>query len=138
MPLETISSEKAKAYAKKHYLANREKRLAQQTLWRASLTGEAKVRHRAKDCDAARRRAYGITPQQFKTRLEDQGFKCAVCSSDVPGGKGTWKVDHCHSSGEVRGLLCNGCNVGLGHFKDSPSALRSAASYVENAANNAS
>jgi hypothetical protein len=40
-------------------------------------------------------------------------------------------VDHCHTGGHVRGIICNECNRGLGYFRDSPNALRNAASYLE-------
>ena len=39
-------------------------------------------------------------------------------------------VDHCHTTGEVRGKLCDDCNLGLGRFKDNPSFLTLAASYI--------
>lgn len=40
-------------------------------------------------------------------------------------------VDHCHEKGIVRGLLCNGCNVGLGAFRDSPHILKRAAEFIK-------
>jgi hypothetical protein len=39
-------------------------------------------------------------------------------------------VDHCHKSGQIRGLLCNACNKGLGLFKDSPIILEKAIKYL--------
>lgn len=42
-------------------------------------------------------------------------------------------VDHCHSSGEVRGLLCHNCNRALGLFKDSRENLLNAVEYLEGA-----
>lgn len=39
-------------------------------------------------------------------------------------------VDHCHDSGKVRGVLCNPCNVILGHARDRPDLLESAAKYL--------
>ncbi len=74
---------------------------------------------------------YGLTPQAFADILEAQGGRCAICRSDKPGGKGRFHVDHDHASGLVRGLLCNGCNVGLGHYGDDPARLRAAADYLE-------
>jgi hypothetical protein len=76
---------------------------------------------------------YGITLEQYEERLAAQDAKCAICGACSPGGKGTWHVDHCHSSGEVRGILCHGCNLGLGLFKDNPAALEAAADYLRKA-----
>jgi hypothetical protein len=39
-------------------------------------------------------------------------------------------IDHCHTTGKVRGLLCNGCNTGIGMFKESIPALLKAADYI--------
>jgi hypothetical protein len=74
---------------------------------------------------------YGITLEQFDEMLTSQNGGCAICKTQVPGGRGNFTVDHCHSTGRIRGLLCNSCNVGLGSFKDSPSLLIAAAKYVE-------
>lgn len=74
---------------------------------------------------------YGLTPDQFAAMLADQDGRCAICGADSPGGKGGWHVDHCHDRGHVRGLLCNGCNLMLGHAQDDPARLRAAAEYLE-------
>lgn len=73
---------------------------------------------------------YGLTPDQFATMLADQEGRCAICRADSPGGKGGWHVDHDHQTGTVRGLLCHGCNLGLGNFVDDPGRLRAAADYL--------
>lgn len=83
---------------------------------------------------------YGLTVEQYAWMLYDQGFRCAICFTDDPGTRngGDWHIDHDHtccsgsrSCGEcVRGLLCGGCNRGLGQFKDNPLALQSAINYL--------
>jgi hypothetical protein len=40
-------------------------------------------------------------------------------------------LDHCHKTGKLRGLLCSGCNLGVGIFKDDPALLYAAISYLE-------
>lgn len=77
---------------------------------------------------------YGITIDDYERMLDEQGGRCAICATDVPGSRNkVWSVDHCHTINKVRGLLCAHCNWGLGHFKDDPDRLRAAASYLQNA-----
>jgi hypothetical protein len=78
-----------------------------------------------------RKRKYGITQEQFDDMRSSQNNACAICGSEEPKGVGTFHVDHCHATQIVRGLLCHHCNLGLGHFKDNPAALRTAATYIE-------
>lgn len=62
-------------------------------------------------------------------RIAQDGL-CAICKQPLTQGKHT-HVDHCHQTGRVRGLLCRGCNVGLGNFQDDPALLRAAADYLD-------
>ena len=57
--------------------------------------------------------------------IEDQDGVCAVCRKNPPT-----QVDHDHETGLVRGILCDGCNGGLGHFRDNPDLIRRAIAYV--------
>ena len=88
---------------------------------------------RAKE-EAAKR--YNITVGAVEELHIKQKDCCAICgihSSDIPHKQFTHNplvIDHCHSTGEVRGLLCPTCNSGLGHFKDNPEMLISAAQYI--------
>jgi hypothetical protein len=75
-------------------------------------------------------RTYGLTPQQYDAMLAAQDGKCAACSDALTPGKAT-HVDHCHATGRVRGILCNGCNTALGHAQDDPSRLRALADYLD-------
>ncbi len=78
---------------------------------------------------------FGITQAQYDEILSRQGGGCAICG--VTGGMVRCgkvlrlAVDHCHETGQVRGILCNSCNPGLGNFKDNPVLLRRAAAYLE-------
>ena len=85
---------------------------------------------KVKDKDSKLRRKYGISHNDYLEILEAQNGRCAICGTDVPGGKGAFHVDHCHTSKKIRGLLCHHCNVGLGHFKDNISTLASAILYL--------
>lgn len=74
------------------------------------------------------KRKYGITPDQHATMLSKQNGKCAICGQD--GNGRSLHVDHCHTTGRVRGMLCNTCNVGLGSFNDNPMLLALAIQYL--------
>jgi hypothetical protein len=81
-----------------------------------------------------RARLYGISPSQFRALLETQRGECGICRnalSDNGNDPHGINVDHCHSTGAVRGLLCNRCNPGIGYFRDNVETLRSAIDYLE-------
>lgn len=72
---------------------------------------------------------YGLTEEQYEALLRDQGGVCAICGK-VDGSGRRLSVDHCHTTGQVRGLLCNGCNTSLGGLKDSPENMGGALIYL--------
>ncbi len=82
------------------------------------------------------RSAYGITIDQYADMLESQKFLCGICGLSAkdahPGRSVRLFVDHDHKTKIVRGLLCDGCNRGLGGFKDDPELLKKAAEYLLN------
>jgi hypothetical protein len=57
------------------------------------------------------------------------GAACQVCGSS--GSNRRLSVDHDHTSGKVRGLLCASCNFAIGNMGDDPDKLRAAANYLE-------
>lgn len=59
---------------------------------------------------------YGIDIEQYDAMLKTQNGVCKICSSVNLDGK-RLHVDHCHQTGKVRGLLCNGCNRKLGWYE---------------------
>jgi Recombination endonuclease VII len=75
-------------------------------------------------------RRYGLTWSAYQELLKKQDGKCAICGTGVTVGQNL-AVDHDHKTGEVRGLLCSPCNLGLGAFADDPQRLRKAADYLE-------
>jgi hypothetical protein len=78
-------------------------------------------------------RSYGITIAQYDAMFAAQGGRCAICLSDKPrGSRGRhFAVDHCHSTGKVRGLLCSHCNTVLGKMNDNPDTLLRAVDYLK-------
>jgi len=81
------------------------------------------------------KRTYGISPADYDQMLDAQGGVCLICGDPpkVGGVQAASKlhVDHDHSSGRVRGLLCNHCNRGLGAFRDRPELLEAAIAYLK-------
>ncbi len=80
---------------------------------------------------------FGITLEEYTEMLKAQNYVCAICFQPEtktdrrsPGVICTLSVDHCHTTGEIRGLLCNNCNRCLGLLKDSPIVLQSAIDYL--------
>ena len=74
---------------------------------------------------------YGLSLAEYAVLLKTQDGKCAICGV-TPGERDKRLcVDHDHKTGEIRGLLCNGCNWSLGGFRDSADLLRRAAIYLE-------
>lgn len=62
---------------------------------------------------------YGISLENFNEISTKQNDRCLICDKHKSDNKlGKLFVDHCHKSGKVRGLICDNCNRGLGHFKD--------------------
>ncbi len=108
------------AYRRTWYAANRERAISYSTAWKRA--------NRDRWLDANRKAKYGIPYGTYATMLAAQDGGCAIC-----GGEPTSKalhVDHNHETGVVRGLLCDNCNRGIGHLKESPEILRAAIAYL--------
>lgn len=74
-------------------------------------------------------RKYGISIERYDEMVAAQCGKCLICNL-VPNSH-RLAVDHCHVTGNVRGLLCSQCNAGLGLLRDDPERLRAALRYLE-------
>lgn len=85
---------------------------------------------RCKECCSKKHREYrySLTEEEFTNLLEKQNHQRAICKTDKPQAQG-WCVDHNHSTGEVRGILCTKCNRGLGYFDDNPETLMAAIKF---------
>ena len=97
-------------------------------------------RYRAQNPDKVRdsnyRRRYGITADEYEQKMAAQGGLCNICRhpETVLATNGSVRalcVDHCHSVGIIRDLLCSKCNQGIGMFLDDPILMRAAADYAE-------
>lgn len=108
---------------------NREKSSA----WRAANRDRFLAQMReAYDPDRARdytlRKKYGITLDAYKSMCAERMNRCEICVDEPRDG--ILRVDHCHKTGAIRGLLCDTCNRGIGLLKDDAMTLRSAVSYL--------
>lgn len=84
--------------------------------------------------NAELQRRYGITQQDYETMILKQNYQCAICGTKNPGGKhnnGYFSVDHCHTTGKVRKLLCHNCNTAMGLLGDNVSIIESMIKYLE-------
>lgn len=83
-----------------------------------------------------RLKRYDMTPDDYVSMWQAQDGKCANpgCRADYPLDAPNYRfalqVDHCHESGRVRGLLCPGCNIGLGHLAENPDRISGLIAYL--------
>lgn len=75
-----------------------------------------------------RLKKYGLTPEQFQKMVEEQQGACAICLKKFVEEP---CVDEDHKTKQIRGLLCDDCNVGLGRMKDNIPALLKAVEYLQ-------
>ena len=76
------------------------------------------------------RKKYGITPEIYDQMYADQEGRCKICSRHSTEFKRQLAVDHCHTTGKVRGLLCSNCNTAIGKLNDDPELFARAVSYL--------
>lgn len=90
------------------------------------------VESRAKRAEKARweriKKEYGLSELDVAQMLNKQNFQCVICSINIKNG---YHVDHCHSTGKVRNLLCQKCNQAIGLLQESESLFFKAAEYIK-------
>ncbi|SRR6266478_3293906 len=96
-----------------------------QEVWNAKNIDRIRATHRR----AHRRKSFGVQSHEYVEMYQKQNFVCAICGSEDIGRR--LDIDHDHETGQVRGLLCSNCNIGLGKFKDNPELLRKAIVYLQ-------
>ena len=75
---------------------------------------------------------YGLTKEDYQVLLQKQKYSCLGCGLKHTENKGERLfVDHCHTTGKVRGLLCQGCNFALGVTNDNINILQNLIHYLE-------
>lgn len=89
---------------------------------------ENKPKHR----DWELKRVFGISLDNYNEMLKKQNGVCKICyNPEVSKKSKVLSVDHCHTTGKIRGLLCSNCNLGLGNLKDSIKFLENAINYLK-------
>lgn len=117
-------TEKCKAYRAEY--AKGEKTIARHRAYRATPKGRYLQRIGARKAELKK---FGIEEIDYQRMLRRQNGVCAIC--DGPPDGPSFCVDHCHITGELRGLLCHSCNIGMGRLGDDPNLLRRAVKYLE-------
>jgi hypothetical protein len=77
------------------------------------------------------KKKYGITLNQYNQKLIEQSGNCALCEKNHRDCKNGLVVDHDHSSGKVRDLLCVSCNLLIGNSREKSELLIKAVSYLD-------
>ena len=81
--------------------------------------------------DNAYKNLYGISLEVYNNMFQLQEGKCLGCERHQVDLKKKLVVDHCHTTGAVRGLLCNQCNCALGYAYDNKNTLKNLIKYLE-------
>lgn len=68
--------------------------------------------------------------KKYKNKLLLTNTKCQICQTPFTENTRFIHLDHCHTTNEIRGVLCHNCNIGLGCFKDNPDFLKGAIEYL--------
>ena len=73
---------------------------------------------------------YGLTQIEYDRMYQIQNGSCNICNTHQSQLPKALSVDHCHTTGKIRGLLCQDCNLALGRFKDNIDILASAMQHL--------
>lgn len=104
---------------------NREQNKLNQEKWRAKQDPEYIKKYKRMKILSS----YGMTIEDYDKMLEKQGGVCAVCKNPPKNGK-SLHVDHDHTTGLVRGLLCFRCNFGLSYYKEDKQIIENLYKYI--------
>lgn len=117
-----------KARKLSNYYRNRDSRLAKMKKNYEELKNNPEEYNKKKKQWNANRllKQYGLTEAQVCSMKELQENKCLICKKETK-----LYIDHCHSSGKVRGLLCNSCNVALGFLEENIETMKNMILYIE-------
>lgn len=100
---------------------------------------EIEARYRKKNKEAIRlanvRHKFGLSAEQYNKMIVDQNNLCFICkkpeTKTYKGKPYALAVDHCHTTGKIRKLLCHNCNVTLGRVEDNTEILENMIKYLQ-------
>jgi hypothetical protein len=117
-------------YRKQWRISNSKKVIEAEKLWKKNNPTKVKDKRRRQVL-----KTYGLTVADWEKMFFSQNGLCAICNKPettmINGKLNRLSVDHCHTTGKNRGLLCDKCNRGLGLFHDDSSRLNRAAEYLK-------
>jgi hypothetical protein len=122
-------TDQGKQKAKEWIDNNKEKILEYREIYKTDILKQerSKAYHRARWL----RLNFNMTVDDYMDMFEKQDGKCLICGIDKNILNKNFAIDHDHTTGKVRGLLCHNCNVSIGLMKDSPFLLHKAAEYLD-------
>lgn len=121
---------------KNAYQKKREERIEYARIWAENNPEKrkaARLRHKERNPEYSREsilKRHGLTIEQFKKSLVEQNNSCWICGDGFKSPQDA-KMDHCHSSGRVRGILCSHCNTAIGLAKEDVVVLKKMIEYLE-------
>jgi hypothetical protein len=127
-----LQKEKIKTQAANYRIANKDKLQEAQLLWKQKNPQKVKKYQRTTNL-----RKFGLSYEDYEQMHKQQKGLCAICNNPETFVHSKTKepaslaVDHCHTTGKTRKLLCKNCNTGLGSFKDNQDVLLKAMQYLK-------
>jgi len=110
----------------KYYLENKQRILKRTSDWTKTEAGKESNRKKKLS------QKYNMTVEKYDSMLKEQNNCCKICSTHESEFNKRLAVDHCHTTGKIRGLLCMACNILLGKAKDNINTLNNAIDYLNN------
>jgi len=124
--------DKIRLQTRKYRKENKERLEKAQNLWKAKNPEKVRQYQRVTNL-----KKFGLSNDLYNKTFEEQDGKCAICKNPETFVHSKTKelarlaVDHCHTTGKTRKLLCKNCNTGLGSFKDNQDVLLKAMQYLK-------
>jgi hypothetical protein len=118
-----MNLEQRKEYDERYRLKNKDKIKQHKIQWYYRNKDKVKVSNL--------KNKYNLTLDQYNKMLSDQNNSCKVCNTHESKLTRKLSVDHCHTTGKVRGMLCSACNTSLGQLKEDTKIMQKLIEYVK-------